>query len=226
MFTRSIVFAACCGLGLLTLPAQADDDKNAKAADAEAKAEQLFQDGRKALFQGRYEDAVKLLKQAVAADVGKTKTSYQLNLARAHRYAGQPEESEKLLAAVLKRSPDHVEAGQRLGLEPVPDLFVGAVRFIAGWVDVAAERFLPQEPPPTWVAAGGGVRNAALMAALGATRSVRSSSSVGVDPDAREALVFAALAARALVGEPVTRPETTGARAGRVLGKLSSAPPA
>ncbi|MCP3918403.1 MAG: anhydro-N-acetylmuramic acid kinase [bacterium] len=119
-----------------------------------------------------------------------------------------------------------VEAGGRLGLEPVPDLFVGAVRFIAGWVDVAARRFLPDGPEPTWVAAGGGVRNAALMAALGATRSVRPSSSVGVDPDAREALVFAALAARTLVGEPVTRPGTTGARAGRVLGKLSPAPPA
>jgi 1,6-anhydro-N-acetylmuramate kinase len=46
----------------------------------------------------------------------------------------------------------------------------------------------------------------------------------GVDPDAREALVFATLAARCVLGEPSTRSSATGAAAGRVLGKIS--PPA
>ena len=33
---------------------------------------------------------------------------------RAYRYANKPEDSEKLLTAILKESPDHVEAGQLL----------------------------------------------------------------------------------------------------------------
>jgi anhydro-N-acetylmuramic acid kinase len=50
---------------------------------------------------------------------------------------------------------------------------------------------------------------------------VASAADFGVDPDAREALVFAVLAACCAIGEPVTSPRATGARAGAVLGKLS-----
>lgn len=78
-----------------------------------AKAERLFNEGRDALFRGEYAKAVGLLKQAVAAD--KAKTRYRLYLARAHRYARNTDEAEKLLAAIVKASPDHVEAGQTLG---------------------------------------------------------------------------------------------------------------
>ena len=52
-----------------------------------------------------------------------------------------------------------------------------------------------------------------------------SSADFGVDPDAREALVFAVLGARFVLGRPVTRKGATGARPGRVLGKFSPAPP-
>jgi len=52
------------------------------------------------------------LKQAVAADPGKT--SYRVHLARAYRYAGDDKSAEGLLEAVLKSTPDHVEAGQFL----------------------------------------------------------------------------------------------------------------
>lgn len=85
-----------------------------EVSEAEAKAEKLFLDGRKALFQGRYDDAVKLLRDAVDADESGEKTIYRLHLARAFRYSSQPQESEKLLKAILEQSPDHVEAGQLL----------------------------------------------------------------------------------------------------------------
>jgi anhydro-N-acetylmuramic acid kinase len=57
--------------------------------------------------------------------------------------------------------------------------------------------------------------------ALRCPQPVASGEDFGVDPDAREALVFATLGARCALALPVTRPSATGARAGRVLGKLS-----
>ena len=107
MFTRTIACLIFCGS--LSTCSFADE-----SSEAESKADQLFEDGRKALFQGRYEDAVKLLREAVDADNSGEKTIYRLQLARAYRYSHQPQESEKLLTAILKKSPDHVEAGQLL----------------------------------------------------------------------------------------------------------------
>ena len=89
-------------------------DKKPEAADEKPDAESLFKDGRSALFQGNYDTAIDLLKKAVDADTKGQKTSYRLHLARAYRYAGKPEESEKLLNAIIGESPDHVEAGQLL----------------------------------------------------------------------------------------------------------------
>jgi len=77
-------------------------------------AESLFKQGRSALFQGKYDKAIELLEQAVAADTEGRKTTYRLHLARAYRYAGKGKESEKLLKAIVEKSPDHVEAGQLL----------------------------------------------------------------------------------------------------------------
>jgi len=54
--------------------------------------------------------------------------------------------------------------------------------------------------------------------------SVASTAGLGVDPDAREALVFAALAVRCVLGQGVTRATATGARSGRPLGKISPDP--
>lgn len=91
-----------------------DNNQTPPAADVavEVDAADLYQKGRDALFRGKYDDAITSLKAAVEAD--KTQTSYRLYLARAYRYAKQPEESEKLLAEILKQAPDHVEAGQLL----------------------------------------------------------------------------------------------------------------
>ena len=86
------------------------------AADAEPKAptaEDLFSEGRDALFKGQYDQAIELLTQAVQADA--TKTSYRLHLARAYRYAGKDDEAVKHLEEILKTAPDHIEAGQALG---------------------------------------------------------------------------------------------------------------
>jgi tetratricopeptide (TPR) repeat protein len=103
-------------LTVLSLPAfaagRAPTTRPAADETKPSKAEQLFQDGRKALLTGHYARAVDLLRQAVSAD--ETKTSYRLNLARAYHYAGKPAEAEAALKAILKTTPDHVEAGQLL----------------------------------------------------------------------------------------------------------------
>jgi tetratricopeptide (TPR) repeat protein len=77
-----------------------------------SEAEKQFEEGREALFQGRYDLAVKRLKKAVKEDA--TKISYRLYLARAYYYAENEEEAQKLLADIIKTTPDHVEAGQLL----------------------------------------------------------------------------------------------------------------
>ena len=100
-----------------------------------------------------------------------------------------------------------------------------AVAAIAGSVALALERFAPRAISRL-VLAGGGVRNRALVRALGECCGcpVVSSGELGVDPDAREALVFALLAVRCALGIPSSDPRASGARAGAILGKLSLPP--
>jgi len=90
--------------------AAATDDAT-EDADAPT-AEDLFSDGRDALFRSQYDAAIKLLSEAVAAD--ETKTSYRLHLARAYRYAGKLDEAATQLEKIITAAPDHVEAGQML----------------------------------------------------------------------------------------------------------------
>ena len=74
------------------------------------------------------------------------------------------------------------------------------------------------------VAAGGGLKNPALMeriAALLAPITVRRSDDLGVPSDAREAMVFAVLADMTLRGLAARLPPVTGASAPKLLGKLS-----
>ncbi len=89
-------------------------EQPAKNAQHKPNAEELFEKGRQELFRGHYDQAIKLLKQAIAKESEGDGTLYRLHLARAYHYAGQSEESEKLLVAILKSSPDHAEAGQLL----------------------------------------------------------------------------------------------------------------
>lgn len=77
------------------------------------------------------------------------------------------------------------------------------------------------------VACGGGVHNAALMAAIRARlegRALLPSADFGIDPDFMEAMGFAWLAYRRLRGEPGNLPAVTGARGPRLLGALYAAP--
>jgi tetratricopeptide (TPR) repeat protein len=78
-----------------------------------SKGDELFSDGKDALFRRDFPRAIDLFRKAAAED--KTKTSYRVHLARALQYANQGKEAEALLAEILKANPDHVEAGQLLG---------------------------------------------------------------------------------------------------------------
>jgi anhydro-N-acetylmuramic acid kinase len=105
------------------------------------------------------------------------------------------------------------------------DLLASASEFVARSVVQAARDFVPKGTQ--WlVACGGGTHHARVLAALAALSPwpVATGSEFGVDPDAREALVFAVLAARCVAEIPLTQPSATGARAGRALGKISLPP--
>jgi tetratricopeptide (TPR) repeat protein len=102
-------------LGFIFIASLADEPKpDNPATDSKTPAaDELFTQGRNALFQGQYDKAADLLSKAVEAD--KTKTSYRLHLARAYRYAGKEDAAITQLEEILKTTPDHVEAGQTLG---------------------------------------------------------------------------------------------------------------
>jgi anhydro-N-acetylmuramic acid kinase len=115
-----------------------------------------------------------------------------------------------------------VERARSLGVARAEDLLATAADFVAA----ACARALAEHGGPglQWlVVCGGGARHARVVdrLALRAPQPVASSADFGVDPDAREALVFAVLAARCALAHPSTEPAATGAARGRVLGKLS-----
>lgn len=105
------------------------------------------------------------------------------------------------------------------------DVLASGVAFVAECVARARAAFAPDLRGPL-VVAGGGARNRTLMAALAARTGlpVEASERHGVDPDQREALAFALLARRCILGVPSTLPAATGAAPGRILGKISPAP--
>ena len=109
-----------------------------------------------------------------------------------------------------------------LAVERDEDVLASACDFVALHV-ARGMALVPGFPADAPVAvAGGGLENAALRAALERRLPgpVASSADCGVDPAAREALVFAVLGARCLFAIPSTEPAATGARPGRVLGRL------
>jgi anhydro-N-acetylmuramic acid kinase len=126
-----------------------------------------------------------------------------------------------------------VERAARHGITRVEDLLASAAQLCAeavarGLRDAAAiaapgDSALPRE----LIVAGGGLANRGLMAAIAERTGLEPVSSMrhGIDPDAREALVFAVLAARFLLEEGSSRRRVSGALEGRVLGKFSPAPP-
>jgi anhydro-N-acetylmuramic acid kinase len=102
------------------------------------------------------------------------------------------------------------------------DLLATAAEFVAATIAESLQRFAPERPRELLVA-GGGVHHRWLLQRIQARSNcpVVPSGERGVDPDAREGLVFAVLAARAVLGIPSSATAATGARTGRVLGKIS-----
>jgi anhydro-N-acetylmuramic acid kinase len=84
--------------------------------------------------------------------------------------------------------------------------------------------------PKSWIVAGGGARNATLMAMLAdqfAPATVETADQVGWSSDGLEAQAFAYLAVRSLKGLPITFPSTTGVArpmTGGVLARPQDAP--
>jgi anhydro-N-acetylmuramic acid kinase len=105
------------------------------------------------------------------------------------------------------------------------DLLASAAEFVARAAIQGARDFVP-EGAQWLVVCGGGARHQRVLSALAALSPwpVATSADFGVDPDAREALVFAVLAARCVAEVAVTSPSATGARPGRALGKISLPP--
>lgn len=105
------------------------------------------------------------------------------------------------------------------------DLLASAVELTASAVASAVETFLePRAGVDAIYASGGGVRNAALMAALArrlAPRPVHDLAELGVPADAKEALAFALLAHLTLSGLPGNVPGATGAAHPVVLGSIT-----
>lgn len=114
-----------------------------------------------------------------------------------------------------------VARARAMGVTRDEDLLATAADFVA----LSVARALREHGAPVhWlVVCGGGVHHARVMntLALHCPHPLASGADFGVDPDAREAVVFATLAARNVLAVPTTKPNATGARAGRALGKLS-----
>ncbi len=93
-----------------------------------------------------------------------------------------------------------------------------SIRRALGWVAGGADSVRQV------IASGGGVHNAALMNGIRealAPAPVRSLSEVGIDPDAKEALLFAVLGNERLFCGPSNLPRITGATRPVSLGKLA-----
>jgi len=103
------------------------------------------------------------------------------------------------------------------------DLLATLTRFVAEAIARSYKEALPSPPDEVYVS-GGGALNPTLMGhltSLLAPVPVSTSASLGVDPEAKEAIAFAVLANETLFGHPGNVPSVTGARGPRVLGKLS-----
>lgn len=109
------------------------------------------------------------------------------------------------------------------GLSPA-DTLATAVALTAVSVGLGLRRFCPR--PDEVIVSGGGVHNLTMMAMLAEqVRPARlfTSSMLGIDPNAKEAVAFAVLAYETWHDRPGNLPSATGARRPVVLGKLSRA---
>lgn len=104
------------------------------------------------------------------------------------------------------------------------DAVATATAFTARSVADSLRRFANFNGPYELIVSGGGARNHTLMAMLRAQLPqalVLTSQEIGIDGDAREAMAFALLAAQTWNRVPTSVVGATGARANRILGKVS-----
>lgn len=125
---------------------------------------------------------------------------------------GQP----YLEAIVGHRSPGDEQAWA--------DLIATMTAFTARTIAIGLRRWVAGRGVDEVVVSGGGARNPALMATIRAELApvpVLPGEALGVNPDAKEALAFAALAWAFANRIPANVPEATGARGLRVLGSYT-----
>ncbi|MEL6616326.1 MAG: anhydro-N-acetylmuramic acid kinase, partial [Bacteroidota bacterium] len=101
------------------------------------------------------------------------------------------------------------------------DLVATALALTARSVADAIERFVPQRLDRV-IASGGGVHNAALMRALADALPcpLETTAAYGLDPDAKEAVLFALLAHEWANGVRTGLPAVTGASGAAMQGAL------
>ena len=103
------------------------------------------------------------------------------------------------------------------------DALATAVALTARSVAAAVERFVPAAPARV-IASGGGVRNAALMRALADALgpvALETTAAYGLDPDAKESVLFALLAHEWANGVRTGLPAVTGASGAAFQGSLT-----
>ncbi len=119
----------------------------------------------------------------------------------------------------------YVERLMAEGLSDPHSLLATAAALTARSVHDAYRRFAePQGRLDRLVASGGGVHNGEVMrqlAALFAPVPVETTAAYGLDPDAKEAVLFAVLAHEWMNGVPTGLPAVTGASRPALLGKLA-----
>jgi anhydro-N-acetylmuramic acid kinase len=116
---------------------------------------------------------------------------------------------------------EFVAAGRDRGADDA-DLVASATALTARSIANAYERFAVPYPDRI-VVSGGGANNPTLLAMLDerARSPVSPLDEFGIDPDAKEAALFALLAVTTLDGVPNNVPRATGAEQAVALGKLS-----
>lgn len=121
-----------------------------------------------------------------------------------------------LEAIVRRRSPGDEQAWA--------DLIATMTAFTARTIAIGLRRWVAGRGVDEVVVSGGGARNPALMAMIRAELApvpVLPGEALGVNPDAKEALAFAALAWAFANRIPANVPEATGASGLRVLGSYT-----